>query len=537
MLTGGITPFERGDGRGVLHTKTTARLKRERGLSGRALPREADGRIAVGAVREGAVERIKLVAELGKRVQCLHHRTLQILVDLSRGIVMTIDIAAIVGLAQQLHVVLAGKRADIVDLRNARQEELHRASRNIVLIVASQRRIVGAVDLIQVKIGCGGTGSGLRFAVSVRMNGVHEIVDILIRHEPLERTVQLIGTDVDHADAIMRVKHGDGIVRTDVGPMRDRLNVTGIQRVQQQRRKREIVDAIDLRRNLNLLLVVGMHFDEDFQAALDTLLTQTGDELERLRSHEAACAGFLSAVADGVETNVADVGCGHLIENRHQVFPTLVGIRVNVDLLRGETDPNQAGLACELVVGERQARTRTVDAGQILFGGAVREDGAHGQEHRVILGFLALFKHVLELLGLPAHVVDDGVDHDAVGLGKFGDIVPAAEARVDLGVVDGVEACIRAVEWSEERQDMHAVIHAVETGTQDVGHRAKSAIAETIGVSDELHSVFHGTSLGSWMRMQCVHICLFVVYVFAYSRMYRTGSILPRKGRQCPVAQ
>ena len=117
VLTGGITPFERGDGRGVLHTKTTARLKRERGLSGRALPREADGRIAVGAVREGAIERIKLVAELGKRVQCLHHRTLQILVDLSRGIVMAIDIAAIVGLAQQLHVVLAGKRADIVDLR------------------------------------------------------------------------------------------------------------------------------------------------------------------------------------------------------------------------------------------------------------------------------------------------------------------------------------------------------------------------------------------------------------------------------------
>lgn len=59
---------------------------------------------------------------------------------------MAIDIAAIIGLAQQLHVVLAGKRADIVDLRNARQEELHRASRNIVLIVASQRRIVSAVD-------------------------------------------------------------------------------------------------------------------------------------------------------------------------------------------------------------------------------------------------------------------------------------------------------------------------------------------------------------------------------------------------------
>ena len=450
---------------------------------------------------------------------------------------MAIDIAAIVGLAQQLHVVLAGKRADIVDLRNARQEELHCASRNIVLIVASQRRIVGAVDLIQVKIGCGGTGSGLRFAVSVRMNGVHEIVDILIRHEPLERTIQLIGTDVDHAYAIMRVKHGDGIVRTDVGPMRDRLDMTGIQRMQQQRRKGEIVDAIDLRRDLDLLLVVGMHFDEDFQAALDALLAQAGDELERFRRHEAAGTGFLGTVADGVKTNVADVGCSHLVENRHQVFPAFVGIRVDIDLLRGEADPDQASLARELVVGERQTRARTVDAGQILFGRAVRKDGTHGQEHRVILGFLALFKHVLELLGLPAHVVDDGVDHDAVGLGKFGDIVPAAEARVDLGVVDGVEACIRAVEWSEERQDMHAVIHAVETGAQDVGHRAEGAVAEAIGVGDELHFVFHGTSLGSWVRVQCVRVCLFAVYVFAYSRMYRTGSILPQKRRQCPVTQ
>ena len=108
----------------------------------------------------------------------------------------------------------------------------------------------------------------------------------------------------------MRIEYGDGIVRTDVGPMRDRLNVTGIQRMQQQRRKREIVDAIDLRCNLNLLLVVGVHFDEDFQTALDTLFTQAGDELERLRSHEAARASFLSAVADGVETNVTDMGCG-----------------------------------------------------------------------------------------------------------------------------------------------------------------------------------------------------------------------------------
>ena len=98
-----------------------------------------------------------------------------------------------------------------------------------MLIVASQRRIVGAVDLVQIKIGRGSAGSGLRFAVRVRVNGVDEIVNIFIRHKTFQRTVQLVGTNIDHADAIMRIEYGDGIVRTDVGPMRDRLNVTSIQ--------------------------------------------------------------------------------------------------------------------------------------------------------------------------------------------------------------------------------------------------------------------------------------------------------------------
>ena len=209
---------------------------------------------------------------------------------------------------------------------------------------------------------------------------------------------------------------------------------------------------------------------------------------------------------------------GHLIEDRHQVFPTLGGISVDVHLLRGEADPYQTGLAAEVVVGERQARARAVDAGQVFFGSAVREDGAHGQEHRVVLGVLAVLQHVLELGGFPAHVVDDGVDHDVVGCGEFGDVIPRAEARVDLGVVDRVEAGVRAVKRGEERQDMNAVIHAVEAGAQDVGHRAKSAIAETIGVCDELHFVFHGTSLGSWARVQfaCASACLLFTYLHTH---------------------
>ena len=402
-----------------------------------------------------------------------------------------------------------------------------------MLVVAAERGVVRAVDLVEVEVGRGGTGGGLGFAVGVGMDGVDQVVDVLVGHEALEGAVELVGADVDHADAIVRIEHGDGVVRADLGPVGHGFDVTGEQRVQKQRRQGEIVDAVHLGGDLHLLLVIAVNLDEDFKAALDALLAQTGDELKGLGGHEAAGAGFLGAVAHGVETDVAHVAGGHLIEDGHQVFPALGGISVDVHLLRGEADPYQTGLAAEVVVGERQARTRTVDAGQVLFGGAVREHGAHGQKHRVILGFLTFFKHVLELLGFPTHVVDDGVDHDAVGLGKFSDVVPAAETRVDFGVVDRVKACIRTIERSEERQDMHAVIHAVEAGAQDVGHRAKSAIAETIGVCDELHFVFHGTSLGSWMQVQCVRS----VCVLLHTYTYRTGSILPRKGRQCPVAQ
>ena len=145
---------------------------------------------------------------------------------------MTVDVTAVVGLAQQLHVVLAGKRADIVDLRNARQEELHGAGCDVMLVVASERRIIGAVDLVEVKVGRGSAGGCLGLAVGVDVDGVDEIVDVLIRHQALERAVELVGADVDHADAVMRIEHGDCVIRTDVSPVGDGLDVAGAQRVQ-----------------------------------------------------------------------------------------------------------------------------------------------------------------------------------------------------------------------------------------------------------------------------------------------------------------
>ncbi len=113
------------------------------------------------------------------------------------------------------------------------------------------------------------------------MDGVDQVVDVLVGHEALEGAVELVGADVDHADAIVRIEHGDGVVRADLGPVGHGFDVTGEQRVQKQRRQGEIVDAVHLGGDFHLLLVVAVNLDEDFKAALDALLAQTGDELKK----------------------------------------------------------------------------------------------------------------------------------------------------------------------------------------------------------------------------------------------------------------
>ena len=52
--------------------------------------------------------------------------------------------------------------------------------------------------------------------------------------------------DVDHADAVVRIEHGDAVLRTNRKPVSKRFGIARKERMQNERRKREIVDPIDL---------------------------------------------------------------------------------------------------------------------------------------------------------------------------------------------------------------------------------------------------------------------------------------------------
>ena len=66
------------------------------------------------------------------------------------------------------------------------------------------------------------------------------------------------------ADAIMGIQYGDGVVWPNCQPMGKWSGIAGKKRMQHKRRKREIIDPIDVARDFHLLQVVAVNFDQDF---------------------------------------------------------------------------------------------------------------------------------------------------------------------------------------------------------------------------------------------------------------------------------
>ncbi len=86
------------------------------------------------------------------------------------------------------------------------------------------------------------------------MNGFDQAVDLLGSEQPrFTLGVFRSGLDIDHADSVVRVEHGDRIARADLKPLFQASRVTGVEGVQNKRWKRKIVDPIHLLGDLELL--------------------------------------------------------------------------------------------------------------------------------------------------------------------------------------------------------------------------------------------------------------------------------------------
>ncbi|MEY3252448.1 MAG: hypothetical protein RL227_1421 [Pseudomonadota bacterium] len=140
------------------------------------------------------------------------------------------------------------------------------------------------------------------------------------------------------------------------------------------------------------------------------------------------------------------------IEDALQIGLALRVAHVDVGPLRGEGGPQQAVAAvAQRHRGEGHARARTADLEQLLLGGAVGEHALHREEEPVVARLRAVRRPVQDLRRSRRHVVDDDVGPHLQLARQRGHVVPVAQARIDLRVVDGVEAGVAAVDGGGRR--------------------------------------------------------------------------------------
>ena len=99
---------------------------------------------------------------------------------------------------------------------------------------------------------------------------------------------------------------------------------------------------------------------------------------------------------------------------------------------------------------------------------------------------------ILEPRRPAGHVVDDHVGHHLGPPREGRDVVPPAQAVIDLGVIDRVEAGVGAIDRMEERQHVHASERTLQRPVvEQLLQVAKRAARKAIDVGDQLCLALH----------------------------------------------
>src|SRR6266851_1445971 len=80
-----------------------------------------------------------VVAQPDETNEVLDHRAIERGGDLRSAVIMTIDVSANPRVFQQLHIVVSGQQADVIDLRNTWQEKLYRSRQQVTTLIPPHR--------------------------------------------------------------------------------------------------------------------------------------------------------------------------------------------------------------------------------------------------------------------------------------------------------------------------------------------------------------------------------------------------------------
>ena len=217
------------------------------------------------------------VAEAQEREQSRDDRLLQRLLQFGRRVAVPVDVASFTGASQAFDVIRAGEQPDVVDLRDARHEALDGPRNEIFIVPPAQRIVERAVDLVRVDVARGVATGQAALTAAARVNRLDQRRDAVGRQQAGPLAGRVVA-DVGNADAIVRIEDGHRVVRPELQPATQRRGVAGIEQVQKERRQREVVDPVDLARDVDLRLIVAVHFDEHVHPARVRLGRDVVDE-------------------------------------------------------------------------------------------------------------------------------------------------------------------------------------------------------------------------------------------------------------------
>src|SRR4051812_1812647 len=441
-----------------------------------------------------------LVAESDQLYEAPHDKTLQLGTDLPGAVIVPINIPSYACTREQIHIVLPGQQTDVVHLRDPRRKELDRARQQIFLISPSQCVVKRAIHLIEIKIARRRSGSLSARSPTALMDSFHQRIDSA-RFQQTRAVCRVagIGCDVDDPNTVMCIEHGDRIARTHRQPSSQGTSILLKQCVQYKWRQGEVVHAIHLTRNFNLIPIVAVDFDQDLHAESMSTRGQLRDVPECLRDHEASGAGALDRVPDSIQSDQPNACPLELLQNCSDVSHALFTFNIDVDLLRRERGPQQALFAIlHPHYRERQTGTWPIDPEQLSF---TRSPGKYAVERQEQLGELrrvAFLREILELRRLRGDVIHDQISRQLDHVTKFFKVLPSTEPRIDVRVVNRIEPRVRAVNWREERQQVHSAEEAPQGTFQLRAQLGNPAARKAIYISDQLDAVLNRCSLDSF---------------------------------------
>src|SRR5438132_5115196 len=114
------------------------------------------------------------------------------------------------------------------------------------------------------------------------MDRIDEHVDFVRRKQSRQIAAFSIRAYVQHTNAIVSVQHGHRVARSDFKPALQLTRIAGVKRMQHEWRQREVVDPVHLACDLNLLEVMAVDLDQDFDAERMRLCCEVSDEIESL---------------------------------------------------------------------------------------------------------------------------------------------------------------------------------------------------------------------------------------------------------------